>query len=321
MSYEDTINTPESDELSVDGTQEAYEKYEPDMRALGKDDKERVNVDPDVAVRRTLVGVRKLTPFASLLDQLPDRNEGDLEKLRGYALATLYAHKGLGREQAKQRMVQVLSDRGYTTRARLTNMVNMLIEVGILSPTVVDELAGGRGYTDLANDLRVLVKALQRKWSEIGDTVYLKKGDVDAAEQLSNQIYSEIINTAAGESGDEEFGAADMRRRAFTLLKRLFMSIRRSAVYVLEYTHDVDELFPAFATRSQKRARPEASGDEPTAGDETAADDATGADLSEPETATTVAGRPEADAAAPVVPSDDATAEPCGDDSATEPVS
>lgn len=116
MTYENTINPPQTDEQAVDGTQQAYEKYEPEMRALRSDDKERITVDPDLAVRRALVAVRRLTPYASVLEQLPDRKAGDLDKLRGLALATLYTHKGLGRKQAKRRLVRTLTDRGYTTQ-------------------------------------------------------------------------------------------------------------------------------------------------------------------------------------------------------------
>ena len=280
MTYENTINPPQTDEQAVDGTQQAYEKYEPEMRALRSDDKERITVDPDLAVRRALVAVRRLTPYASVLEQLPDRKAGDLDKLRGLALATLYTHKGLGRKQAKRRLVRTLTDRGYTTRAKLTSLVKVLIGAGILSPTLIDELVGGRAYTDLANDLRVLAKALQRKWSEIGDSVYLKKGDVEAAETLSDQIYSETVKRAAGESANEDYGVDDMRRRAFTLLKRLFTSIRKSAVYLLQSTHDVDELIPPLAARSKRPPRAVAIGDA-DAGDAAGVDDGDGDSIAE----------------------------------------
>ena len=203
-----------------------------------------------------MVAVTSLKSFWAQLVLLPDIAMGDLERLRELTLALLFVHGGLEQAAAKRRVLQTLVEEGFAVRAKLTTLVTLLVDAGKVPASVIEQLKGGTAYTAVANDIRSLVEALRLRWSEIGDSAFINKAQIDAAQLLSDRIYSNVLTEAGAGASADEFGTSDMRRRGFTLAKRLYVDIRRAAKYMLGRTHDVDALIAPLATTRPKRRVP-----------------------------------------------------------------
>ena len=276
MAYHDKIPSPELGKLSVREIKKYYEKHEPEMKALDSTKLDRIHVDIDGFVKRVMFAVNLLKSFWGQLVLLPDIAMGDLERLRELTLALLFVHGGLEQAAAKRRVLQTLVEEGFAVRAKLTTLVTLLVDAGKVPASVIEQLKGGTAYTAVANDIRSLVEALRLRWSEIGDSAFINKAQIDAAQLLSDRIYSNVLTEAGAGASADEFGTSDMRRRGFTLAKRLYVDIRRAAKYMLGRTHDVDALIePLASTRPKRRVRPvvarDVAGDTGEQGSETEA--------------------------------------------------
>lgn len=255
--FEDKIKGPAKDDRLVKETKAAFTKHEPEIRAVREDQLERVTVNIDVALQRALAAASNLAPFATLIATLPDREEGDVERLSEFTLAAIESHDQVRVEDIQQRKMQKLTDRGFTVRQRLSKLAGILVDDGTLPSAVTENLVGGASHTGLSNDLRTLSKGLKAHWSDIGPSALLKLSDIDEALELGELIYSEVAKRATV-SEDGALSAAGIRSRAMTKVKSAYRDLRRAAVYLLGKTHDVNALIPPLSQPPVKR-RPAAT--------------------------------------------------------------
>jgi hypothetical protein len=123
---------------------------------------------------------------------------------------------------------------------------------GIIDGQRLKDIKGSTGYLDLACDLQTLVAVLRDNWENIAGKMPLTMADLDRAELTGVRLVDAVgahTQTPAGATA-----AADIRRRAFTLMVTTYDQTRRAASYMRWKEGDVDDVLPSlYAARWRRR--------------------------------------------------------------------
>ncbi len=159
-------------------------------------------------------------------------------------------------------------------RTLLVNDVNGLVKRGKLRETVLAELKGPPGYTNVAADFMVMVSHLRSNWEEASKKV--PQEDLDKAQAMSDRLF---YLAAQRDKADVALNEATLRRaQAYTLVVRSYEYVRAALTWVLflEGKGNVNDIAPSLAV--VKRAKTTPSDPPPAPSDEEKVDGLVGPD-------------------------------------------
>lgn len=225
----------------VDGADAAYERHLPDLLTMPAERVEHVHFDVIVAINRAIIAAHNLRPHADGLITLPNCGADDLDRLHALAKVLYAADQRLHAHRPDKERAEV-PRRARAVRAELTAYARVLITRGRLPADALAGLSGGASHGDLALDLRFLCKTYRRNWSAIEPVALYTSEEIDAFMTLAGRVFS--LSAHAKLTG-KPLTPRQIRSRAFTLLKRHYLKLRRAAAYTLEGV-DINELIPQF---------------------------------------------------------------------------
>jgi hypothetical protein len=130
-------------------------------------------------------------------------------------------------------------------RSLLVGDVTGLVRRGTLRESVLEELKGPPGYTNVANDFLVMVSHLRSNWEEASKKVSLE--DLERAQATSDRLF---YLAAQRDKADSALAEATLRRaQAYTLVVRSYEYLRAALtwIHVVEGKGSVSEIAPSLA--------------------------------------------------------------------------
>lgn len=228
----------------------AYQKVRDEIHAVGTK-VEPFNLDiihvaaRSLAVSRIAKGLRD-----EAVVHLPTFDVTTFDRLPTYARALLFLYMPTKARRARKTNVREFVARLTHIRGCLLadlDAVGRRVQLGTLNY----DFGGNRTYTELIQDVSVLVVHLKNHWSLIEGKTGLQLSDLDQADQLADEFVSVL-----GCRKEPIYAATERaleRAQAFTLVVRTYEQVRR-AVSFLRWD-DRDALAPSLYSGRFKRRR------------------------------------------------------------------
>jgi hypothetical protein len=246
---------PDATRLDTPRSRHAYAELEPELLLVPRAELVTVNIGVAKAVTNALgvlPGLRALEPELISLPGFAPELLGRLEQL---TLATGYAHARYLRARLPPPQVAELAARGMELRAQLVRDLRALAARGLVRSAYLDtlKLAGPNGYRALPFDLMAVAAVIREHWQAIDGKTGISPSELDAAEQLAEQLLVAIGQRDHPPVRRSE--AADLRQRAFSLFVNTYDEIRIGVMWTRRKQRDVDEVMPSlYRGRGKKKA-------------------------------------------------------------------
>jgi hypothetical protein len=146
-------------------------------------------------------------------------------------------------------------------RSLLVGDVTGLVRRGTLRESVLEELKGPPGYTNVANDFLVMVSHLRSNWEEASKKVSLE--DLERAQATSDRLF---YLAAQRDKADSALAEATLRRaQAYTLVVRSYEYLRAALtwIHVVEGKGGISEIAPSLAVVKRAGKSQEEQADQP----------------------------------------------------------
>ena len=225
---------------------EALAIVAPELQVLHKDQLAPINIDIPLSVSialGVLEGLRDLRP--SLVQQLPEHDIAQFDKLETYALAAWYAHLLHLPPASPSSPVKALLDEAVPLRAALLGDAEALVRRGLFDQALFDEIRAGQGHVDTANDLVALSAGFSEIWAQIEGRTAATEQEIDRAAELGPLLLAALgVREHGPAPGPSD--AADRRARAFTLFVRAYDQARRAVTYLRWNEGDADAYAPSL---------------------------------------------------------------------------
>jgi len=232
---------------------EAYARVKPELDALKPEDLLLVNLDVTAAVT-TILGL--LPEVKALREQvvhhLPTFDIAAFDKLEDYALALSFANTAyLAATQPPDDLFE-LNAEATKLHDRMLADAQALVQHGLINGTQLEQLKGGNGYKNLAQDLQLLSLAMRQEWDKIANKSGTTADDLKAANQMSVRLMRIV---GLREQGPALLAAAtDRRLRAFTRFLTVYEDVRSAVAYLRGRQGDADTIAPSlYPGRPRKR--------------------------------------------------------------------
>lgn len=226
----------------VQESRDAYLKHEPAMRRLDKSELVRINVDVLKAAKIVIASAIRARPYASAIAKLYDMHEQDVEALKELGQATLFAHT-VARRGNEDALADV-ADEGYSVRSDLMQAANLLVSRGRLDGAAIAKVSMKRSYDDLWMALEVLVEALANNTDDEMQAAIVSDEALAKARKIRDDLLSRIIMRDGGIEAMRSPDAAEMKHRAFSLMRDKHRAVRRALDYAVGNTVDINEIMP-----------------------------------------------------------------------------
>jgi hypothetical protein len=223
----------------------AYERVKADLAAVKPEEFIQINLDIPTAVS-TIIGVlpevKALRP--QIEKELPTFDLAAFDKLEDYAWALSYAQSlYLTATQPPDDLAE-LGPAATQLRERLLADAGSLANYGLVDSGQLAELKGANGIKNIAQDLQILVIAMQANWANIQGKAPTTAADLDTALRMSARLMRIV---GLREQGPAQLAAAtDQRLRAFTLVLNVYDDVRRAVGYLRAREDDADSIAPAL---------------------------------------------------------------------------
>jgi hypothetical protein len=225
--------------------QAAFEQIQPEMAALGAESLGKINVDISQAVSISLGVLPGLLFLRPAMAKLPDFEIGQFDKLETYALGAWYAHLLALPPASATNPVQLLLEEASALRLLLLSDAEALAARGLLDLKSVQEIRGGQGNLDIANDLVALSALMGASWSKIEGKTAATADEVHRAGDLGPLLIAALGVREHGATATPA-EAADRKVRAFTLFTAAYDQVRRAVSYLRWNEGDADSLAPSL---------------------------------------------------------------------------
>lgn len=234
-----------------DGFAAAYQRCLPEMKALAADALRPSNLDVGATAALVLGVVPTLAALRPALAACGGFDVTTLDRLEDYAHAVLHADAAWKLASARSSGWHGLRDELVRTRRTLAMEARLLAARGLLDPASVRRLLVGRGRHAAVADLVRIVGLLRSSWDAIASRTSLTMTELDQVSALADRVlraaYEDKLSTAPVPT------AADMRRRAFTLLSRAYDEVRAALAFVRRAEGDAETLAPSFYRTRRRR--------------------------------------------------------------------
>jgi hypothetical protein len=241
---------------------ESYERVKADLAAVPADQFVQLNLDVQAVARAilgTLPEVRGLR--AEIVKQLPAFDVAAFDKLEDYVQALKFAQSGFQIATQPTDDLQALMEEGGNLHDRLLADAKALALYGLFDAKQLEQLKGGNGFNNLAEDLELLSHAMMDSWQKIQGKALTPLEDVQAASRIGLRL-----TRLAGlrDQGPARLAAAtELRLRAFTLVFRTYEEARSAIAYIRRRENDAESIAPSLYSGRVRRKQPDPATDGP----------------------------------------------------------
>jgi hypothetical protein len=144
-------------------------------------------------------------------------------------------------------------EEGGKLHDRLLADAKALSAYGLFDGKVLDNLKGGNGFNNLAEDLELLSHAMVDGWAKIQGKALTPLEDVQAASRIGLRL-TRLVGLR--EQGPARLAVAtELRLRAYTLVVRTYQEARSAISYLRRREEDVEAIAPSlFSGRTRKKS-------------------------------------------------------------------
>ena len=193
----------------------------------------------DATLRSRLLSLPKTEFDHSAIDSLPLA-----------AQAVLWAQTQLAESEAgpsSGRLPPALVSSATALRQNMIEVCAYHFRHDVRLQAQIDDIRGGQGYLDLAEDLRRLAALYRSEHKTLSaDTRFYQKSDADQALHFAQRIVSELRPVRSDAAREQVF-------RTFALLLKLYEEVARAARFLLRESGDT--AFPSLYTASRTFGR------------------------------------------------------------------
>jgi hypothetical protein len=224
---------------------DGYERVKGDLAAVPVDQLVQINLDIQQGTRTILGALPEMQALRErIVAELPAFDIAAFDKLEDYVQALRYAQTGfLIASQPPDDLEQLLED-GGKLKARLEADARSLSLYGLFSAKKLEQLKGGNGLDNLAQDLELLSRALMDSWEQIQGKALTPLEDVQTAARIGLRL-----TRIAGlrDQGPARLAAAtELRMRAFTVVLRTYEEARAAIGYLRRSQDDLETIAPTL---------------------------------------------------------------------------
>ena len=240
----------------VEGAEGALETYLPAILDVPASALVHKHTGVDRAIRLGLEASISLAPYVARLTALPGITPEIVELLNGVSKALYFAVGERRRSRRDRRRLNSLLMRGYKARNKLSTLSKLLVIAEKLAEDMVPSLDGGNGHLALSSDVTDLAEMFETHFPDLDVGNLLTEVEIKAMKSLGGQLYSAPSKEKfPGQDIDFEETIA----KGYTLLKTVYLKLRRAMLFLLEDVAKVDAVIPPFVTERSKRSSGAAS--------------------------------------------------------------
>lgn len=230
---------------------EAYRRLKPELIALEVAELKQLNISAARTVQRVVAALPRLRSLRQELSEvLPTFDQSLFDKLEDCALVLAVAQDRYEVALPDYGDGLRLLEQAMKLRETLRLDAAALCKRGILKPRRLSKLKKLRGYEATAHDLALLASVLRRLLPIIQGRSAVTIGDLDQAAELSGRLLAEHKLRDERRPSPEH----EERARAFTLLFKTYVTVRRAIGYLRGEKADADLLMPPLGGSQRRRA-------------------------------------------------------------------
>lgn len=223
-----------SEQLCPSLAEQAYHRHLDEILSVPKARQLQVNLDVNRVVALGLEVFDRLNLLRDEIQaRLADFDIGNLDRLRGYALALSHANARCLRRGRLSRENQALLSDVSEARVLFLSDATALTKRSLIEPAVLARYSGVRSQLQTLEDLSQLIELLRTRWPTIEGKTAITPDELDRAEHLVRQVRQ----TVRLDERQPEARASRQRIRAqaFTLFAGAYEELRRAACYLRWY--------------------------------------------------------------------------------------
>ncbi len=223
----------------------AYERVRVEIASVPDDALAVVNVDVQAAVHTVRVALPALLELRpTFARELPTFDLAMLDKLSDYAEALAFLHTELKRSDKPEVNLPAMYAEAVTFRESVVAVGRSLVLLELMDTRVFEQAGRVIGYTNVAYELIGLCSTMLENLPRLGGRCPLTEEQLRRGQALANLILSEQAEKSRASSRYDL--AQRNRQRAYTLLARAWVHIRRAVIYLRWAEGDADTLAPSF---------------------------------------------------------------------------
>lgn len=253
---------PEAPDVTeIAGSQEAYERFLVEAKALDERDVRPFRLDPSLAYHNVELGVVAVTPLEKRVRaELPAVDLEQLRSMPDLALAVCFAASQVDRGGGSSRQLAEPLRRAYALRETLLASAVALAKAGVLPDREVEKIQQGRGPLDAAQDCVDLAALFKKYATAVRGKSPVSAAHVTDASKLGTDLLK-VLRPATAKRDRRPTGALkeaiETRDRLATLLAQRHERLRRAGWWL--WGDAIDAHVPALQARAAKRTKkPEA---------------------------------------------------------------
>jgi len=224
---------------------EAFERLASEIQAVPESDLPSITVDVQSTVATVLGACHEMRTYREeIVTSLPSFDIKLFDGLESYALALGHAQTAYQTANEPSASLLALVSKVNKTRDILVANVSLLVAIGLLEASVLDDLKGANGHKNIGFDVFALSNILRKNWDKVSSRLTLTLADLDAAENEADQLV-----TAVGERERAPAVAAQTtreRQAAFYLLTKAYEEVRAALGFLRRKQGDAETIAPSL---------------------------------------------------------------------------
>lgn len=223
----------------------AFERVRAEIASVPDDALAVVNVDVQAAVHTVRVALPALLELRpTFARELPSFDLAALDKLSDYAEALAFLHTELKRAEKPEANLPAMYAEAVAFRQSVITVGRSLVMLELMDTRVFEQAGRVIGYTNVAYELIGLCSTMLEHLPRLGGRCPLTEEQLKRGQALANLILSAQAEKSRRSSRANL--AQRNRQRAYTLLARTWVEIRRALAYLRSAERDADTLAPSF---------------------------------------------------------------------------
>ncbi len=235
----------------LNAAERAYERVQPEMKAIQPADYTALNVDVVSATSVVLGVADRVIEHRDRLATLPEFDINHVDKLVDYAAAAWYVFITTLHTTTPENF-EALKQECSALRDKLLTWAAPLVADGAFDEAVIAKIKEGSGNKDTPSDVVALVGLYRSKWDEVENKCAVTEADLDRGAQIGPYVFAMVSQREQSPT----LGTTDEAhriRRAWTLVDRAYDQCRRGLTYLLWSEGTVDRVAPSLRRNSGPR--------------------------------------------------------------------